>query len=129
MSRSPSSRPSPARWAALTDPWLRLGMCIRLGLYPDDPGLIRIHLDLADQLAARDACRAWHVHDRCLCLLLDSADDVMLPVAWRMSCLPSCSRPMSRLGSLVGDDASAARLQKLSRRLASFSDSPLRFMP
>ena len=104
--------------------WQRLGMQVRLALYPDDPRLLAQYLSCGDALVARHGRSAWWVHDRILSLLLTTAYDAALPIVWRLSCLDACSRPMSALGALVCDDATAARLRVLARRLASFSYNP-----
>lgn len=103
--------------------WHRLGMHVRLGLRPDDPRLISAYLRAGDQLVARGHA-PWPIHDQALCLLLATAYDALLPIAWRVSCLDSCGRPLSALGALVSDDESARRLQALARRLAAFSYNP-----
>lgn len=101
--------------------WQRLGMQLRLALYPDDPRLVAQYLSCGEALVARHGYSPWRVHDRMLSLLLTTAYDALLPIVWRLTCLDACSRPMSALGALVCDDASAARLRSLAQRLASFS--------
>ena len=110
---------------AAADLWRRLGMQIRLGLCPDDPRLVARYLYCGEALVARYGHAPWRVHDRMLSLLLGSAYDPLLPMAWRLVCLDACCRPMSALGALVCDDAGAARLRALARRLASFSCDPI----
>lgn len=104
--------------------WHRLAMQVRLALYPDDPRLIAAYLSTGECLAARHDHSPWQVHDRMLSLLLMTACDTLLPIVWRMTCLDACCRPMSALGALVTDDASAMRLRELAHRLASFSCNP-----
>ncbi|WP_157270711.1 hypothetical protein [Azohydromonas aeria] len=110
--------------AATLELWHRLGMQLRLALYADDPRLVARYLSCGEALVARHGHSPWQVHDRMLSLLLTTAYDTLLPIVWRMTCLDACSRPMSALGALVCDDASAARLRILARRLASFSCNP-----
>ena len=104
------------------DQWHRTSMQIRLALHPDDPVLIQIHLSHGEDLAALGVVPPWNVHERSLNLLLDTAHDTLLPIAWRMSCLDACCRPLGQLGGLVHDGNTAARLQRLARRLLSFSN-------
>lgn len=101
--------------------WQRLGMQLRLGLYPDDPRLVARYLFCGDALMSRHGYSPWWVHDRMLSLMLATAYDPLLPMVRRLTCLDACSRPMSTLGALVCDDTSAARLRALAHRLASFS--------
>lgn len=103
--------------------WRRLGMQVRLGLRPDDPRLITAYLRAGEQLVTRGHA-PWPIHDQALSLLLATACDALLPIAWRVSCLDTCGRPLSALGALVNDDVSARRLQVLARRLAGFSYNP-----
>lgn len=110
--------------AALFELWQRMGMQVRLALYPDDPRLVSRFLCCGEALVARHGHSPWQVHDRMLSLLLATAYDAMLPIVWRLTCLDACSRPMGALGALVCDDASAARLRVLAHRLASFSYNP-----
>lgn len=109
---------------ATTEQWRRLGMQIRLALHPDDPRIVRTYLMHAEALIAEGRCPPWPMHDRSLSLLLDTACDALLPIAWRLTCLDACCRPLGQLGALVHDDTSAARLRLLARRLASFSCNP-----
>lgn len=109
---------------ATTDTWHRVAMQVRLALDPEDPRLIARYLVHGQALVAGRAVAAWSVHDRMLTLLLDTANDALLPIDWRMNCLDACSRPLGALGALVCDDASAARLRVLASRLAAFSLQP-----
>lgn len=109
---------------ATAELWLRLGMHVRLALCPDDPRLVAQYLSVGETLVARHGRAPWQVHDRALCLLLDTAGDGALPMIWRLVCLDACCRPMSALGALVCDDAGAARLRVLARRLARFTWHP-----
>lgn len=108
---------------ASLDQWHRTGMQIQLALRPNDPVLIQIHLSLGEDLAAQGVLPPWKVHERSLNLLLNTACDTLVPITWRMSCLDACCRPLGQLGGLVHDDATAARLQFLALRLASFSNT------
>lgn len=103
--------------------WHRLGMRVRLGLRPDDPRLISAYLRAGEQLISKGHA-PWPIHDQALSLLLATAYDAFLPIAWRVSCLDTCGRPLSALGGLVSDDQAARRLQELARRLAAFSYNP-----
>jgi hypothetical protein len=114
----------PAHAHAAPAHWLRLGMHVRLALQPDEPRLINAYLGAGESLVSRCGQSPWAVHDRMLSLLLTTAYDATLPIVWRLSCLDACCRPMSALGALVCDDASAARLRALAHRLASFSYNP-----
>lgn len=109
---------------ATTDSWHRVGMQVRLALDPEDPRLIARYLVHGQALVAERVAAPWSVHDRMLTLLLDTANDALLPIDWRMNCLDACNRPLGALGPLVCDDASAARWRVLASRLASFSLQP-----
>lgn len=110
--------------ATTTDAWHRLALQVRLALDPEDPRLIARYLTHGQALVAEGAAAPWSVHDRMLTLLLDTANDALLPIDWRMNCLDACCRPLGALGALVCDDASAARLRVLASRLACFSLQP-----
>jgi len=115
----------PAETQAALRHWQRIAMHIRLGLEPDEPRLLCAYHHQGERLVAAYRQRAWTVHERMLRLLLDTAEDALLPVCWRMTCLDAASRPLARLGPLVADDEQAERLQALSARLARFTLRPV----
>lgn len=104
--------------------WLRLGMWVRLALYPNHPDAVRQYMLAGLALSERWPQTAWEVHDRMFSLLLDTADDEALPDAWRMLCLDGCCRPLGEMGRLVTHDVRAARFRWQASRLARFSFLP-----
>lgn len=123
-----TSRPcdarAPAAESTLARSWQRQGLRVRLALQPDEPRLIEDYLALGEVLAGDEGADAWALRERMLVLLLDTAEDRALPLVWRLCCVDACCRPLGRLGSMLHDDRSAARLQGLARRLALLSFSP-----
>lgn len=115
----------PAETQAATRHWQRIAMHIRLGLEPDEPRLLCAYHHQGERLIAAYGLPAFGTHERMLRLLLDSAEDTLLPVCWRMTCLNAASRPLARLAPLLADDEQAQRLQALSARLAQFTLRPV----
>ncbi|MBZ8138817.1 hypothetical protein CLD22_02745 [Rubrivivax gelatinosus] len=107
--------------AAVRQCWQRQAMHVRLALDPDEPRLVCSYLRHGEHLAQVRPDTAWSVHERMLKLLLDTAEDALLPSTWRLTCLDATGRPLARLGMLVANDDQAARLQALTLRLARFS--------
>ncbi|MBK1612790.1 hypothetical protein CKO44_04815 [Rubrivivax gelatinosus] len=107
--------------ASVRQCWQRQAMHVRLALDPDEPRLVCSYLRHGEHLAQARPEAAWSVHEQMLKLLLDTAEDALLPSAWRLTCLDATGRPLARLGMLVDDDEQAARLQALTLRLARFS--------
>lgn len=110
--------------SAAVECWQRLALRVRFALFPDDPCLLAAYLEQGLELIAAYGHAAWQVHERALVLLLDTAEDALLPIAWRMSCLDTCCRPLGQLSPLVDSDARASRLRTLAWRLARFSLQP-----
>lgn len=110
--------------SAAIDAWQHLALHIRFALSPDEPRLVTAYLAQGMALVAAHGHEPWRVHERALTLLLDTACDALLPIAWRMSCLDACCRPLGQLGPLVDSHARATRLRTLAWRLARFSLQP-----
>ncbi|BAL94754.1 hypothetical protein [Rubrivivax gelatinosus] len=115
----------PAETQAAARHWQRIAMHIRLGLEPDEPRLLCAYHHQGERLIAAYGRPAFATHERMLRLLLDTAEDTLLPVCWRMTCLNAASRPLARLGPLLADDEQADRLHTLSARLAQFTLRPV----
>lgn len=95
-----------------------LGIAIRLALHPNEPGRIRAYVDLADCLV-EDNPNAWALLEKTLLTLINSANDVQLPFAWRVSCLDFAYRPYRSLYRLPSDQKRLDRMRVLGYRLAA----------
>ncbi|NHC07667.1 hypothetical protein DFR40_3297 [Azonexus fungiphilus] len=108
--------------AANTDPhretYDMLGTGIRLALHPNEPGRILAFVDLADYLADGQA-DAWPLLERTYLTLIATANDRLLPFAWRVACLDYAYRPYRALHRLPATPASQERLRRLGYRLAT----------
>lgn len=96
----------------------KLGTVVRLALHPNEPRHIQAYVDYAEALADRNA-DAWRILERTLLTLLASANDPLLPFAWRVSCCDLAYRPYRALHRMPAWLQRPDRLRRLGHRLAT----------
>ena len=90
--------PSPsARSAALLQRWDRIGLGVRLAYSPASTQGIRAFLHAGRCLVAAGVRGQLEVQVRTLGVLLDTARDTQLPIAWRRACVEHARLPLARL--------------------------------
>jgi hypothetical protein len=93
---------------ALRQRWDRIGVGIRCACNPWLPAVILLYLQAGRRLVSAGAMDDVAVQRRMLTLLMRTANDKALPLAWRMACLEHTMRPRTRLARrLAGSDPEA----------------------
>jgi hypothetical protein len=81
--------------------WDRIGIGIRCAYNPWLPPVILLYLQAGRHLVSAGVMDDMTVQRRMLTLLMRTAEDVALPLPWRMACLAHTVRPRARLEKLL----------------------------
>lgn len=85
------------------DAWQRLGLRVRLALYPERPCAIGCYVAMGRHMSRRGLVDEVEAELRMFRLLLQSGTDLALPWAWRQHCLSFATHPLARLALLHGE--------------------------
>jgi hypothetical protein len=77
-----------------------------------------------ERLIASYGEQPWRVHESHLCVLLATANDADLPLAWRLCCLDHCYGPLAVLRSLALCACMERRRRYWAWRIANVSVDP-----
>jgi hypothetical protein len=97
---SPRPRLDPEQRHALQR-WDRIGLGVRLAYDPAGTQAIRAFLYAGRRLVAAGVRDDLEVQVRTLGVLLDTAEDTELPIAWRRACLEHARLPLARLVTIA----------------------------
>lgn len=86
---------------------------IRFAREPDNPALIQYWLQTEYTGTETRACTDWDRLRLQYHLLLDTINDVNLPVRWRCACLDAIYTPLQRMENLARDSALKREVRRL----------------
>lgn len=96
----------------------RLRIAVRLALHPREPWRIPAYVELAEALA-RSRKDGWQLLEHTFHNLIASANDPLLPFAWRVSCIDHTYLPYRAMYTHPDSGRHSALLHELGRRLAT----------